>query len=99
MTWNGTVQAWKIDGNLDNSWYCEILSDNLLGTEEYYHMDRRFFVFQQDNDPKHRSRPACDWFTNNNVTVMDWLPQLPDMNPMSTFDMFKETTSDTRRTS
>ena len=63
---HGTGQACKIGGNLDSSLYCEILSDNLLGTAEYYHMDRRFF----------------DWFTNNNVTVMDWPPQSPDMKPI-----------------
>ena len=43
-------------------------------------MDRCFFVFQQDSDPKHTSRLARDWFTNNNVSVIDWPPQPPDMN-------------------
>ena len=62
---HGTGQACKIGGNLDSSLYCEILSDNLLSTAEYYHMDHRFFVFQQDND---------------NVTEMDWPPQSLDMN-------------------
>lgn len=82
MTWNGTGQACKIDGTLDSTLYCEILSDNLLGTAEYYQMDRDFFVFQQDNDPKHTSRQAKEWFSHHNVTVMDWPPQSPDMNPI-----------------
>ena len=82
MTWNGAGQACKIEGTLDSTLYCEILSDNLLGTADYFQMDRDYFVFQQDNDPKHTSRLAKDWFNQNRVNLMDWPPQSPDMNPI-----------------
>ena len=82
MTWNGVGQACKIEGTLDSTLYCEILSDNLLGTADYFQMDPDYFVFQQDNDPKHTSRLAKDLFNQNRVNLMDWPPQSPDMNPI-----------------
>ena len=74
--------AGKIEGTLDSTLYCEILSDNLLGTADYFQMDRDYFVFQQDNDLKHTSRLAKDWFNQIRVNLMDWPPQSPDMNPI-----------------
>ena len=58
------------------------VSHNLLGTADCFQMDRDYFVFQQDNDPKHTSRLANDWFNQNRVNLMDWPPQSPDMNPI-----------------
>ena len=40
MTRIGVGQACKIEGTLDSPLYCEILSDNLLGTADYFQMDR-----------------------------------------------------------
>lgn len=40
------------------------------------------WVFQQDNDPKHTSRRAKAWFAENNIDVMVWPSQSPDLNPI-----------------
>ena len=37
-------------------------------------------IFQQDNDPKHTSRQAQEWFEENGVTVLLWPASSPDMN-------------------
>ena len=37
-------------------------------------------VFQQDNDPKHTSRQAQEWFEKNRVTVLPWPASSLDMN-------------------
>jgi len=38
--------------------------------------------FQQDNDPKHMSGLATQWFEDNNIQVLGWPSQSPDMNPL-----------------
>ena len=39
-------------------------------------------VFQQDNDPKHTSKKATKWFQDNNIEVMAWPAQSPDISPI-----------------
>src|SRR5882757_11012368 len=39
-------------------------------------------IFQQDNDPKHTSKRAKDWFEDHAITVLDWPAQSPDLNPV-----------------
>jgi hypothetical protein len=37
-------------------------------------------VIQQDNDPKHTSKLATQWFRDHNIEVLVWPPSLPDEN-------------------
>lgn len=39
-------------------------------------------IFQQDNDPKHSSRLARNFLSDNDVNVLDWPSQSPDLNPI-----------------
>ena len=38
------------------------------------------FVFQQDNDPKHKSKIFAEFFAENDIKVLDWPSQSPDLN-------------------
>ena len=82
MTTKGTGYACCIDGRMDAELYMQILGDEFLRTLEYYGLDQSDIVFQQDNDPKHTSRAATRWFQNNNVEVLEWPAQSPDLNPI-----------------
>jgi transposase len=39
-------------------------------------------VFMQDNVPIHKAKKSIDWFNENSVILMDWLPYSPDLNPI-----------------
>jgi transposase len=82
MTAKGAGYACRINGRMDAQLYTNILDDELIQTLQYYELDRKDIVFQQDNDPKHTSSLARQWFENNDIEVLPWPPQSPDLNPI-----------------
>ena len=80
MSWDGVGYAAKMDGRMDSDLYCSILKDELLEFIKYFKKKRKNILFQQDNDPKHKSKKATSWFKDHNIQVMDWLAQSPDLN-------------------
>jgi transposase len=82
MTAEGIGNLCKIDGGLDAALYCQILEEDFLGTLEYYNLDLDNVIFQQDNDPKHTARVTKEWLEENNVIVLEWPAQSPDLNPI-----------------
>jgi hypothetical protein len=39
-------------------------------------------LFQQDNAPIHTAKIVKTFFSTNGVSVIDWVPQSPDLNPI-----------------
>ena len=70
----------RIEGNLNKELYTEILEDDLLGSFRDLGLDYGDFYFQQDNDPKHTLKLVQQWFKNNNVDVLPWPPNSPDIS-------------------
>jgi hypothetical protein len=82
MFWDGVGYAAKIDGRMDKELYVKILEEDLQSSVEYYGFDTDDIIFQQDNDPKHTSKLARQWFEDNGYKVLLWPAQSPDLNPI-----------------
>ena len=73
---------YKIDSRLDATLYCQILKEDFFETLEYYNLDLNNVIFQQDNDSKYTIRITKKWLEDNNVVVLEWPSQSPDLNPI-----------------
>ena len=82
MTNQGVGFACWIQGQMDSDLYTTILEDELLGTIEYYKLKRCKLIFQQDNARIYTTKKVKEWFQKNKITVLDWPPQSPDLNPI-----------------
>jgi transposase len=82
MSAEGVGYACRIDHRMDAKVYTDILDDYLLPTIDYYDLEKDNIIFQQDNDSKHTSKAAQKWFENNEIEVLEWPAQSPDLSPI-----------------
>lgn len=87
LTFAGVGQIAFIEGRMDAQQYIDILDRSLVPTLDACSIlpgfpSRQELIFQQDNDPKHTSKKAKDWFSGHNIVPMKWPSQSPDLNPI-----------------
>jgi len=70
----------EVEGKMNAEQYMVILNDHLLPSLAGSGIDEEDIIFQKDNDPKHTSRRAREWFEEHNINVLDWPAQSPDVN-------------------
>ena len=58
--------------------YLDILNLNLTAPARKLKLGRRW-IFQQDNDPKHTSKPTQKWITESKIKLLPWPSQSLDM--------------------
>ncbi|CAF0980587.1 unnamed protein product, partial [Brachionus calyciflorus] len=67
------------DGRLNSHGYVDILGNNLLPSMDLLRQEKPF-IFQQDNAPCHRAKLVKDWFQEQNIEVLAWPANSPDLN-------------------
>lgn len=77
----GVGQAEVFVGVFDARKYMDILQHNLLQTALHFY-PREQWWFQQDNAPQHTARAAQQWFHQHGVSLIDFPPYSPDLNPI-----------------
>lgn len=82
FTSSGTGYVVPIEGNMNGALYRRILEDEFMDTLDFHDLDKEDIIFQQDNDPKHTTKLTKEWFDNNDIEVLDWPAQSPDLNPI-----------------
>jgi DDE superfamily endonuclease len=82
MGWNGVGILVEVEGRMDAEQYVSILEDNLLPSMENSGIPEESIIFQQDNDPKHSSKRAQNWFKSEGIRLLDWPAQSPDLSPI-----------------
>jgi len=60
--------------NMNSAKYIEILTNNLKIENN--------MIFQDDNDPKHRSKIVKLWKEKKKIVSLDWASNSPDLNPI-----------------
>ena len=76
---SGTGNLVEVATTMTGQTYVDIMENNLFASAEAMGL-KNDFIYQQDNDPKHTSRVAKKWFADNDVNVLQWPPQSPDLS-------------------
>jgi transposase len=76
----GLVGYHSFNTIMDGPYYVQILQDHLIHNARKQ-FGRRYRL-QQDNDPKHKSRVAQQFISNEVPEVIDWPSNSPDVNPV-----------------
>jgi len=79
---NGVGILAEVEGRMDAEQYVSILEDNLLPSMENSGIPEESIIFQHDNDPKHFSKRAQNWFKSEEIRLLDWPAQSRDLSPI-----------------
>ena len=82
MSWEGPGHVTKIDERIDADLFMSILDDELQESIKYYKKKPSDVPFQQDNDPKHKSKKAQKWLQDSEFGIVVWPPQSADVHPI-----------------
>ena len=79
---HGVGRLYRVQGLLEKHQFLRILMDELLPSVETLFPNNAPWIFQQDNDPKHTALMNQGYLRANNVNILRWPSQSPDLNPI-----------------
>jgi hypothetical protein len=79
---NGVGVLSEVEGRMNTAQYVAILEQGLLQSMEDSGIPEGDIIFQQDNGPKHTSRRVQIWCQEQEIKLLDWPAQPPDLNPI-----------------
>lgn len=84
MAADGVGEMFICEGRMDSNKYISVLEHVLMPsiTRIFGDTNVEEVKFQQDNAPCHKSATTMRWFKDNNIPLLEWPAQSPDLNPI-----------------
>ncbi|GBN91941.1 Transposable element Tc3 transposase [Araneus ventricosus] len=80
FSFNDQVVLAFLDGQQNSPNYIETLENHLMAFAE--NIGGRNWEYQHDNTPTHTYSAMKNYLNSKNVTVLEWPPMSPDLNPI-----------------
>lgn len=84
MSAHGVGRLHIVDGIVNANKYIDILENHLLPSISELERNNQEYIFQQDGAPCHTAKVVKAWFTEKNISVLDWPSSSPDLSPIET---------------
>ena len=81
FSYHGLGVLRRVVGSMNQESYLGVLRDALPVARESFFCGQRF-VFQQDNARCHTTASVTAWISRNDIELMGWPAQSPDINPI-----------------
>ncbi|KAJ4446788.1 hypothetical protein ANN_13486 [Periplaneta americana] len=84
MVWsviNGHGRLYFVQGMMRQYQYIKVLKERLLPQVREWFPDG-YFVFMHDSAPCHKANKVTKFLSDNNIKVLDWPGNSPDLNPI-----------------
>ena len=80
FTFLGVSELSRISHRMKAADYVQLLENSLLPF--LHHFPEGEKIFQHDNAPIHTAKQTSKFFEQAQISVMEWPPQSPDLNPI-----------------
>lgn len=82
MSGYGLGHLYRCTGSMNQHQYIDVLQNTMFPSASALFGQLNSFFFQHDNAPCHKAKTVTDFLRRNQVAVLDWPAQSPDMNPI-----------------
>lgn len=82
MSAKGPGRLYVVEGMMNAAQYLKVLKNRLLPQMKEWFCEGENHVFMHDNAPCHKAKVVTKFLAEENVDVLDWPGNSPDMNPI-----------------